>query len=102
MKLRLLDAAQRDIAETAEYYDSRQRGLGDKFIDTVESTLLRIEVSPESFAPLETLPAAFGYRRARLLPFRYVAIYRITNDEVVVSAVVHTSRKPNFWLLRKE
>ena len=102
MKLRLLDAAKRDIAETAEYYDSQQRGLGDKFIDTVESALLRIETSPESFAPLETLPAALGYRRVRLTPFRYVAIYRIRKVEVVVSAVVHTSRKPNFWLSRKE
>ena len=102
MNLRLLDAAKLDIAEIAKYYDSQQAGLGDKFVAAVETALDGVQSRPESFSLLETLPPALGYRRVQLTPFRYLAIYRILRGEVLVSAVVHTSRKPNFWLKRSE
>lgn len=102
MKLRLLDAAIRDVAEAARYYDLQQAGLGDRLHDSVEAAFEQIESNPEGHSLLETFPPELGYRRVRLPPFRYIAIYRTRNDEAVVMAVVHTSRKPNFWLSRSE
>jgi hypothetical protein len=64
--------------------------------------LERIEKRPKAFSLLETLPASLGYRRVKLPGFPYLIIYRIANADIVVTAVVHTSRRPNFWLGRGE
>lgn len=102
MKLRLIEPARNDIREVAAYYDRHSRQLRARFRDDLKYVLDRIEAQPEAFSLLETLPESLGYRRARLPAFPYLVIYRINNNEVIVTAIVHASRRPNFWLDRKE
>jgi plasmid stabilization system protein ParE len=59
-----------------------------------------IALRPLSFAKLETLPGDQPYRRALLTTFRYAVIFEIIEDGIVVLAVVHASREPNYWLGR--
>lgn len=102
MKLRLLELARDDIRVTAAYYDQYGKQLRERFLDDLSYVLDRIETRPEAFSLLETLPTSLGYRRAKLPAFPYLVIYRVTDIEIIVTAVVHVSRRPNFWLERKE
>lgn len=101
MKLRLIQPARDDVREIAAYYDQLGRQLRARFRQDLNDVLGRIENRPEAFSLLETLPASLGYRRVKLPAFPYLVIYRITDIDVIVIAVVHVSRRPNFWLERK-
>jgi plasmid stabilization system protein ParE len=102
LKLRLIQPALDDVREIAAYYDQYGKQLRARFREDLNYALERIEKRPKAFSLLETLPASRGYRRAKLPAFPYLVIYRIKNFDVVVIAVVHTSRRPNFWLGRVE
>ncbi len=53
-----------------------------------------------SFVKLETLPSNEPYRRALLPTFRFAIVFEVFQEEIVVVAVPHTSREPNYWLPR--
>jgi len=61
--------------------------------------ILRI-LAEAGFPKLETLPPDQPYRRALLTVFRYAVIFEMVDDSIVVVAVAHTSRAPNYWLSR--
>ena len=56
--------------------------------------------NPGSFPKLETLPDDEPYRRALLSTFRYVVIFEVVSDEILIVAVAHTNRRHNYWLKR--
>jgi plasmid stabilization system protein ParE len=67
----------------------------------LEQTLDALAEHPERFSNVETLPDDVSYRRALLSIFRYAVVFEILADEVIVVAVAHTSREPNYWLNRR-
>jgi len=84
-----------------QYLDARQPGLGDRFLRHLSSKLAVVSDRPLSFPKLETLPDEQPYRRALLHAFRYAVVFEIMDDEIVVIALVHCSRAPNYWLGRR-
>lgn len=101
MKIRILDEAVAEIQSSRQYFNLQAAALGDRFLDDLEQALERIEAAPDSFPKLETLPDSEPYCRALLKVFRYAVIFEIMGEELVVVAVAHTSRKPNYWLKRR-
>lgn len=102
MKVRILADATAEIESARRYFNEQAFALGDRFLDDLEQTLGRIEVAASTFPKLETLPTSEPYRRALLNVFRYAVIFAILEEEVLVVAVAHTSRKPNYWLNRTD
>lgn len=102
MKLRVLDVAEREVNSAACWYDDQRAGLGDDFLDEYVRRLKRIEESPLSFAPLETNDTEFEIRRAILKRFPYGIVYQVLPSECIVLAVMHLSRRPNYWIGRLE
>jgi toxin ParE1/3/4 len=100
LKLRWLPGAAQEVEDTVEYLERQQIALGDNFADILRESLARIIAQPDFFSPLETLPADSGYRRLIMPKFSYLVIYRQTADHIVIAAVAHTSRLPNYWLDR--
>ena len=85
-----------ELIATARYYDEREPGLGEEFIDEVEAIVEQIRATPKRFPP--TLA---GCRQARTRKFNYQIIYRVDPAEgVVVVAVKHPARDPNYWVGR--
>ena len=41
------------------------------------------------------------FRRALVGVFRYAVIFEMLDDRILVVAVTHTSREPNYWLNRR-
>jgi hypothetical protein len=92
MKFRFLKAAKGELADAVAYYNSIRSGLGDQLRDEVDSALDRIEFWPHAWERAS--------RRARLCRtrrFRYAVVYVPREHEVVVVAVMHTSRRPGYW-----
>lgn len=52
----------------------------------------RVARNPEAWHPLGD-----GVRRCRLSRFPYGLIYAIDKDDIVVLAVAHLHRRPDYW-----
>jgi plasmid stabilization system protein ParE len=102
VNLRILAAAETEVVQARDYLEGKATGLGSRFLDDLAETLLAIAEQPLRFQKLETLPEGQPYRRALLAVFRYAVVFEILPDEIVVVAVCHTSREPNYWLARRK
>jgi plasmid stabilization system protein ParE len=98
--LRVLAAAEAEIDSARQYLNEQSPGLGARFLDELADALHAIASRPLSFAKLETLPDNQPYRRALLATFRYAVVFEMLDSEILVVAVAHASREPNYWLGR--
>jgi plasmid stabilization system protein ParE len=87
--------ASRDAEEARDYFDARQAGLGQAFLDQLKAALARISAMPEMYGVVwRNVPAA------RLRQFTYVVYYRVHDDRVEVLAVMHGGRDASAWQAR--
>lgn len=101
MKLRLHSEAESEAEAARCYLNEKAPELGNRFIEDFLQTLQAISEHPTRFPKVETLPSKALYRRALLKTFRYELVYEVLDYEVVVLALAHTSRQPNYWLHRR-
>ena len=101
MKIRIHVDAEVEIESAWRYFNSQAFALGERFLDDLAQTLEKVEAAPESFPKIETLPDTEPYLRALLNVFRYAVIFEVLDEEVLVVAVAHTRRMPNYWLNRR-
>lgn len=95
MNLELLQEARRDIFEAVEFYESRKTGLGARFRNELAEVLNHIVSDPVLW---RERPG--GYRRVNCSVFPYYIAYFIRGDLIVVAAVAHGHRSPEFWKQR--
>jgi plasmid stabilization system protein ParE len=100
MTLTVLAGASAEMYDAADYYTERVPGLGDRFLAAVEQLYEQIEASPLRFGHLETVPDSIDIRRALVLGYPYYVAYQILENEILVLAVAHGSREPNYWIDR--
>lgn len=92
MQVIFMPAARAELVEAQDWYESRRLGLGVRFREEVEVTVLRLRENPHQF------PIVFeDLHRARLRAFPYGLFYRIETDLLVVVACFHGSRDPRWW-----
>ena len=84
--------AECDLEEAVDWYENRQPGLGQEFLECVEEVFNRIRVMPTT-SPI----ARHSARLALVRRFRYVICYIFENDTVYVVSVFHSRRNPNAW-----
>ncbi len=87
--------AAEEIVEAVHWYEEQRVGLGAKFQAVLDRVFVRIQQEPESHRLVYR-----GVRRALTPGFPFAIYYRIDQDELVVLAVVHSSRDPNRWKSR--
>ena len=95
MRIRFIDAAQREVDDAVAWYDEREDELGRDFLDELDRVIRRIK----SF-PLASTEIAPGIRRCLLARFPYGVIYGIDEDLVIVIAIAHLHRNPLYWVDR--
>ena len=101
MKVRLHDEAVIEAEEAARWYSQQQRGLGREFQTELKRSLKMLRAKPERLPVLETATRNIDVRRILMARFPYKVIFEIVQNEVVVLAVAHGSRRPNYWLSRR-
>lgn len=97
MKARLLYPAQRELAEAIDYYNKERAGLGSDFREEAWHTIQRIRRFPDAWSPL-----GGRIRRCQLRRFPYGIIYEPVASEIVIIAVAHLHRRPEYWRSRVE
>jgi plasmid stabilization system protein ParE len=92
VNVRLLAPAAAELDEARAWYAAQAPGLDRRFIHELISAGKRIVERPHAWPVLGD-----GVRRFRLGRFPYGLIYVVKGDEIVVLAVAHLHRKPNYW-----
>jgi plasmid stabilization system protein ParE len=92
MILKFLPEASAELYEAAAYYEGKQPGLGWRFRSEVFE-LCRLIVQQ----PLLWRERDGGYRRVNCPVFPYYVAYFIRGDLVIIAAVAHGSRRPDYW-----
>jgi len=84
-----------DIKESFDWYQKQADGLGDDFLNELESAYQAVSELPNTWPKFQN-----NFRRFLLSKFPFSIIYRASNELVYVVAVMHNSRKPKYWLKR--
>lgn len=95
MKYRFHPYAKQEFEEAAIYYKRISPTLGGSFIEEVENAITRILNFPEAWAPLSA-----NTRRCRVNHFPYGVVYQITPDGILILAVMHLHRNPDYLTKR--
>ena len=97
MRVKFIASARREFLKEVVYYDDRERGLGAEFAQEVEEATARALAFP-----LSGSPATKNTKRVYLKRFPFSIVYRSDREGIVIFAVSHNSRKPEYWLERAE
>ena len=94
--VRFLEEAQDEFLEQISYYEEQQKGLGDRFRESVAIATALASAHPKFGSP-------WKLRTRRVFPkgFPFSVVYRIESTELVVFAVAHFKRRPAYWRRRK-
>ncbi len=95
MRVVFLPPAQQELAAAKRYYNRQQPGLGDRFKAAAAEAGRRIAMHPLAWQ-IEREPV----RRCLLEDFPYKALYVVRDQEIVVLAVAHQHREPDYWIDR--
>jgi toxin ParE1/3/4 len=96
----LTTAAKRELAEAAEWYESRQPGLSDRLFDEIDSVLALVQRHPRAFPLVPEAATDLQIRRALLTRFPYSLVFLELRKEIRIIAVAHLKRQPGYWLGR--
>lgn len=93
--LEFLPEAGAETAAATEYYETRVSGLGVRFRSELESACAAIVQHP-----LLWRERRGGYRRVNLPGFPFYVAYFIREERILIAAVGHASRHPDYWKKR--
>ena len=91
----LRPAAAADIEHADRWYEEERPGLGEEFLEAVQSLMAVAASHPERFPVIRRQT-----RRALLQPFPYGIFYRVRPSEIVVVACFHAKQNPRIWQSR--
>ena len=93
--LKYHEAAENELLNEIGYLELRAKGLGRRFYAEVRRAEHLITQFPESAAEIQP-----SIRKRPLQKFRYSLIYSRENDGLLILAVAHQSRRPEYWIGR--
>ena len=91
------DLVDRDLLDAWTWYENQEEGLGDRFLGAIHATVVRASRWPGAGRPvLRDDNNEIIERKVPANDFPYAVRYRILGDRLLVMAVLHQSRHPNF------
>lgn len=100
LPVRLSAEAASEVEHATAWYEKQQPGLGEAFIDAVETALGFLAEWPSSGMPLPDVAPGLEIRRVPVSRFPYQLPYVVLDDQVRVLAVAHDHRRPGYWTSR--
>jgi hypothetical protein len=85
-----------EVTEAASWYEDQRLGLGQDFLRNVDQIVSAIAENPFRFRRVHE-----ESRRAPVGRFSYGLIYKVTEDEIVLLACMHSRRHQRWWQGRK-
>ena len=81
-----------ELAAAAVWYEDRQAGLGDDFLNEFEDTLRRIVAQPDRWHKTRGENRKLNFHR-----FPYAIVYSVGAEMISIKAVMHLHRHPFYW-----
>ncbi len=96
MPVHYLSPAEWEMVQAARYYEAQVPNLGYDFLSEIHRAVKSIEDNPEA------APNIKGSIRRRIIRrFPYAILYQIDPSEIVILAIMHQHRGPDYWHGRK-
>ncbi len=92
MRVAFHPEARREYLDSAAFHAAVRPGLGAEFTREIESVLKQICGDPERWRLFQK-----DVRRCLTKRFPYAVLYTIEQDYILIVAVMHGSRKPDYW-----
>lgn len=89
---RFLRPAEEEMTEAALFYEAASTGLGSNFLDDVHRATEKLREHPylgQAVAP--------NLRKTLLHQFPFSLIYSVEVDQILIIAVAHYGRRPDYW-----
>jgi len=94
MRVELHPEAEREMLLALDWYSDRSEFAALAFLREIEQAQEAIASAPLRW------PEVHGVRRFLLDHFPYALIYEVRDNHVVVWAVAHQKRRPDYWKSR--
>ena len=92
MKIKILSSARQDLVDGYKFYQKQAEGVGAYFLDSLYSDIESLLISAGAH------PVYFGkYHRLLSRKFPFAIYYRITDQTVLIYAVLDCRRSP-VWI----
>lgn len=91
-RVRLHPEAENEMIEAAAYYEAQQADLGKRFLAAIQDATNGILINPRLYPVVD-----LNVRRCLTKVFPFGVLFRIEPDEIVVVAVMHLARHPDYW-----
>lgn len=95
MKYAFHPEAEAEFLDAVNHYEGCGAGLGYDFAIEVHSTIRNIVSFPEAWCILES-----DIRRCQIRRFPYAVVYARDGDVILILAVMHLHRDPDYWKRR--
>ena len=92
MTYSFLKPARAELQEAVDFYNERRSGLGAELLSEIEKVITRILRQPLAWTRMSR-----NSRCCRAKRFPYGVIYQIRDDEILIVAVMHLRRRPEYW-----
>jgi len=87
-----------EIVSAEDWYEKEIAGLGDRFLAAIEATVKRAIRWPNAGRPVVIAPdGTIVNRKTPVGSFPWAVGYEVTDDKLLVLAVFHQHRKPDYW-----
>jgi plasmid stabilization system protein ParE len=87
--------AEAEMIAAAAYYERQQENLGRRFLASVQDAINRILLNPRLYPAVEP-----GVRRCLVKTFPFGILFRDRQRRIVIIAVMHLHRDPEYWKKR--
>jgi len=91
-KIIFLHQAEQEMNEAAIFYDTHSQGLGREFLSAIKKGTDDIAHKPTAY-PIQRN----GIRRRLVRRFPYGILYCEEEEQIVIIAVMHLHRAPDYW-----
>jgi plasmid stabilization system protein ParE len=89
-KISIENKALKEAKDAYDYYEKKQKKLGERFNDSLNKSINLIRVNPKYYRKIRK-----EIRQILLDKFPFVIVFEIIEEDVIVIyAVFHTSRNP--------
>jgi toxin ParE1/3/4 len=95
MRHRLHPDALQEFEEAVEHYLALSPDTASRFVDEFEAAVAFVRRNPEAAARIEGNVKRWNFRR-----FPYALIYQVVDNRLVILAVMHGRRDPDYWKSR--
>ena len=95
LEIAVHEDADEELKAAASFYESREMGLGQLFLQRIADGFALIQDQPFAGSPLSA-----DIRRLLVRQFPYSLVYRVEKDSIFILAVAHWHRRPGYWRTR--